>query len=86
MRREAIWQVKYRGNPKPTLVWFANDNGIIEESDKYELTITNDYTILKIRNLNEGDSGNYTLKAYNALNSTERKFELLVKGSSVTIA
>lgn len=54
--------------------------GNSEKTDKYETNTTNDYTILKIKFLELKDSGIYTLKAYNGLLTTEKKFELVVKG------
>lgn len=85
-RRVAVWQVKYKGHPKPTLEWYNNLDRIIttyndESREKYEVNITSDYTILKINSLTGDDSGNYTLKAYNRRDSMEKKFELIVRGS-----
>lgn len=54
-----------------------------EKTDKYETNTTYDYTMLKIRHLELKDSGFYTLKAYNGLLSTEKQFELVVKGLSI---
>lgn len=85
----AVWRVKYKGHPKPHLEWYDNQDREITMSsstgktDKYEVNISNDFTILKIKYLELKDSGFYTLKAYNGLLETEKKFELVVKGSSI---
>ncbi|KAJ6649116.1 Vascular endothelial growth factor receptor 3, partial [Pseudolycoriella hygida] len=84
---EAKWRVKFKGHPRPTLVWYDNHGREItklsssEKTDKYETIFDDrsDVTILKIRFLELKDSGFYTLKAYNGLVSTEKKFELVVK-------
>lgn len=82
-RQTAIWQVKYKGNPTPTLVWYDNFDRIINGSDKYEVIINNHFTTLKINYLGLNDSGFYTLKAANSQNSIEKKFELIVKGKYI---
>lgn len=87
-RPQAVWKVKFKGHPRPTLVWYDNFGREItklsssDKTDKYETNTTHDYTILKIRFLELKDSGFYTLKAFNGLLSTEKKFELVVKGWS----
>lgn len=86
-RPAAVWRVTIKGHPKPTVVWYDNSGREItklastEKADKYETNTTGDQTILKIRFLELKDSGFYTLKAYNGLVTTEKKFELVVKGS-----
>lgn len=83
VKRKAVWRVKYRGYPKPMLEWYDNFNRTIRSGDRYEVTVTDDLIVLKIKDLLFSDSGNYTLKAFNAQSSTEKIFELAVKGSSV---
>lgn len=89
MRPAAVWRVKFKGHPQPTLMWYDNFGREItkltstEKTDKYETNTTHDYTILKIRHLELKDSGFYTLKAYNGLVTAEKKFELVVKGLSI---
>ncbi|XP_037051566.1 vascular endothelial growth factor receptor 1 isoform X6 [Bradysia coprophila] len=84
-RPQAVWKVKFKGHPKPTLVWYDNFGreitklGSSDKTGKYETNTTHDYTILKIRFLELKDSGFYTLEAYNGILSTEKKFELVVK-------
>lgn len=85
----AVWRVKYKGHPKPTLVWYDNFDREItklmsnEKTEKYETNTTNDYTILKIKFLELKDSGFYTLRAYNGLVTAEKRFELVIKGTSI---
>lgn len=80
-RRVAILRVKYKGNPKSTLIWYDNLHRIINQSGKYELEVSRDYTFLKINYLGRIDSGIYTLKLKNSMNSIEKPFELVVKGT-----
>lgn len=83
-KRPLILQVKYRGYPEPTFAWYDNfGRQILTTNYRYKVEIDDNYIILKIDYLWLEDSGNYTLKAHNALNSTEKNIELLVKGSSV---
>lgn len=85
-RPQAVWRVITKGHPKPTLVWYDNFGreitkmGTAEKTDKYDINTTNDFSILKIKYLELKDSGKYKLKAYNGLVSTEKEFELVVKG------
>lgn len=57
---DAIFTVKVTGNPKPRLTWFKNGQRIMN-SDKYEMTYSNNLATLRIKNANYNDSGNYTL-------------------------
>ncbi len=83
---QAVWKVKYKGHPQPTVVWYDNYGREItklessEKTDKYLVDTQSDYTILKIKYLELKDSGIYTLKGYNGLLTSEKKFELVVKG------
>ncbi|XP_037049515.1 vascular endothelial growth factor receptor 1-like isoform X2 [Bradysia coprophila] len=79
----AIWKVKYKGRPKPTIDWYNPMGNIILPDDKdenYEVKVTEDFTVLKIWMAKLDDSGSYTLKASNGVSSMEKKFELRVKG------
>lgn len=85
MKDEVTWQVKYKGYPKPTLVWYNKYGKEIRSNGKYNVSVNNDNTILKIRNLESNDSGIYTLKAHNDLVSTEKQFTLNMAGLLIVI-
>ncbi len=82
----AVWRVKYKGYPQPTVVWYDNYGREItklnssEKTDKYLVDTQSDYTTLKINYLELQDSGIYTLKVYNQLLTSEKEFELVIKG------
>lgn len=61
---DAVFSVKVSGNPKPRLTWFKNGQRIVN-SDKYEMTYSNNLASLRIRNANYSDSGHYTLLVEN---------------------
>lgn len=56
------------------------DEDYENNDSKYEVEINNQYAMLKIRFVRPQYSGYYTLKASNNFVSTEKKFELRVKG------
>lgn len=82
----AQWRVKYKGHPQPKLEWYDNLGRVIPSlnrtgtTDKYEVITYADVTTLRIKYLELKDSGFYTLKAFNGVLETEKKFELVVKG------
>lgn len=81
----AVWQVRFRADAETKLEWLNNVDRLIatNETNKYELKIVGDHIVLRIYLLEPKDSGYYTLKANNSKYSVERKFELVVKGTSV---
>lgn len=86
----ANWLVKYAGYPTPTLVWHdVHGNEIPWSSDedtsrKFNAFLEKRSTILKIHSPRITDSGYYTLSADNERLQKEQKFQLLVKGISIT--
>ncbi|XP_037049418.1 vascular endothelial growth factor receptor 1-like [Bradysia coprophila] len=76
----AIWKVKYKGRPKPTIDWYhPSGEKILGDDEKCEVKVTTDFTVLKILTVELEDFGFYTLKASNGVSSMEKKFELRVK-------
>lgn len=87
-KTNAVWMVEYNGHPKPELVWYDNNNNqiinnLFDKRKKYEVTINEGHTTLKIFQVELKDMGNYTLKAFNEVGETkEKQFELIVRGKS----
>lgn len=80
--RSASLQARYRGHPKPSVVWYFNDNDEIDYINHRVLKFDG-LTLLKIdvRALRHTHRLVYTLRASNDVKSTEKKFLLLVNGS-----
>lgn len=78
----AKWRVEYKGHPKPMLTWLDTTNKSImpDNGEKFEVSTNNEYTILKIKQLELKDSGIYTLWAINDAMNVSKEFELVVKG------
>lgn len=84
-KSDATWTVNYMGHPKPELAWYDNYNNQIisnlnDQIKKYDVTFGARHTTLKIHQVELGDTGNYTLRAWNGRISKERSFELVVRG------
>lgn len=72
MKEEAKWVVRYSSYPAPTsIVWRDKNNDVIpwteDENEAGKLIAYRDTkcTVLKIRDTNSHDSGNYTLEIKN---------------------
>lgn len=78
---DAEWNVRFSGYPHPKLVWYDNNlNEITKGSQKFDVKISKDITMFKIRRLQLNDTGEYTLRAHNQIEDVQKKFQLLVRG------
>ena len=63
------------GNPEPRIVWYKNGKEIKAKKNQNRIKIhwdhVEDVDILEIRDANEDDAGEYTVKAINAAGTTE---------------
>lgn len=82
-KSSAAWHVAFTGYPRPNLAWYDNNFNEISKMvkpGKYVIGTSDNITILNINQLELTDTGEYTLKASNQIESVSKKFQLLVRG------
>ncbi|XP_031367951.1 titin isoform X4 [Apis dorsata] len=77
---DAVFTAKISGNPKPRLTWFKNGQRI-RESQRVEMSYSNQQASLRIRVALPEDSGHYTLLSENPQGCTVSSAYLAIESS-----
>ena len=57
-------KLPFTGNPKPKL-WWSKDGEVIDVNERFEISYTEKYTLLIVKNVSKVDSGHYCIFAEN---------------------
>lgn len=77
-------RVTIRGNPKPLVTWYKNDN-ILHDSRRVDVRSRGDASYVTIYGLKPDDAGVYKVAASNSLGKATRLFDLRVKGRYLSL-
>jgi hypothetical protein len=76
-QKTATFNCTFSGNPTPDISWNFK-NGSLSTSPRHDISTTGNVSILIVKNLTRGDSGNYECRANNSLGSDSKTSELIV--------
>ena len=74
-----IIHVNYTGIPRPTITWLHNGE-VLNKSEGTSWETTDAYTTLTIKGAGADNSGEYTVKAENVVDSVSADFTVVIKG------
>lgn len=76
----AILEAKVIGDPSPNIVWFKNNEEIIE-NERIKIMFEDDIAALVIKNVDVEDEGEYKIMATNNVGSASEIINLLIKAA-----
>lgn len=76
----AILEAKVIGDPLPNIVWFKNNEEIIE-NERIKIMFEDDIAALVIKNVDVEDEGEYKIMATNNVGSASEIINLLIKAA-----
>lgn len=76
----AIIEAKVTGDPSPTIVWFKNDEELIE-NERIKIMYEDDIAAVVIKNVEVEDEGEYKIFAKNDEGSATETINLLIKAA-----
>lgn len=71
-------EVQVTGNPTPDIVWKKGSRALREDSSKYSISYAQSVAVLFIKDMNDDDTGSYSIEADNSFGCESKSFKYTV--------